>query len=593
MSDLPQDCLDALEALRFSIAKASAHAFLTELRKIDQHIQSVFTAAVNKAYNIHAPVNKLPPELLGRIFLLCQPHYDDFLPRWPSPRSLLWTAITRVCTHWGHTAISLPALWCTLDLSRNDPVEVGRTFLTRSAGSPLTVFFSSGEDVALSRNDVGVLEDAVVHHLARLKALHIVVERYEDLRQLCDFLKGTPQHLLSLSLRIRDSSRGRWIDEGCAVFDKHLPSVRKLTLSHCAAWRHNSFTNLSHFAAHECVDNASEDTEFWHLLASSPRLEVLALNDYCVNCDQPGPESLIVPLPHLRSLQFDGMGAPSTCALLHYFDIPETCDVHISCEPAATDDELVTMLAPSTHSRLLQRAFHTVQLGAKSSSAVFRGRIAVRSGTLFVTGIDNFGCLAGVASPDARLVIMLDCCSEPPTAAEWGHLFESMPKIHTLVVISSPSYAEAQMTDICDALCCLSDAPKPQIPPCPALENLHFYADWVCQITYAAWTVAGFRTELGAPLRELTIHHDPWRLATSCEQWDAGTVDTVTFDCFGLPEGFKSKRTLDFADDMKRQIYVDAIPPHPVIEGKWACLGEEREEWKRKESVIEYRSDDE
>ncbi|KAI5833998.1 hypothetical protein K523DRAFT_395474 [Schizophyllum commune Tattone D] len=505
MSDLPQDCLDALEALRFSIAKASAHASLSELRKIDQHIQGTLTAALNNAYNTHAPVNKLPPELLGRIILLCQPHYDDFLPYWPSRRSLLWTAITRVCTHWRHIAIAFPALWS---------------------------------------DDVSVLNDVATHHLARLTALHIVVERYEHFCKLCDFLKGSPQKLLSLSLRIRDSSRGRWIDGGCAVFGQHLPSVRKLTVSHCAAWRHNSFTNLSHFAAHECVDNASENTKFWHLLAGSPRLAVLVLDAYCVNCDQPGSESLILPLPHLGRLQFYNMGAPSTSALLHSFtNVPETCDVHISCEPAATDDDLVALLAPSSRCRLLQRAFHTVQLGAKSSSPTFRGRIAVLSGTLFVSGIDNFGCLAGVAGPDSRLVIVLDCWSETTTAAEWGRLLESMPKIRTLVVITSSSLGEAQVTAICDALCCLPDATKPQVPLCPALENLHFYTNW------------------------LLIHHDPWRLATSCAEWDAGTVDTVTFDCVGLPDSFKSKRTLDLADNMQRQIYIDAIPPYPAIGG--------------------------
>ncbi|KAL1701009.1 hypothetical protein EV121DRAFT_282967 [Schizophyllum commune] len=523
MSDLPQDCLDALEALCFSIAKASAHASLTELRKIDQHIQGTLTAALNNAYNTHAPVNKLPPELLGRIFLLCQPHYDDFLPYWTSRRSLLWTAITRVCTHWRHIAIALPALWCTIDLSRNDPAEIGETFLARSAESPLTVFFSSGEDIAKSSDDVSVLNDVATHHLARLTALHIVVERYEHLRKLCDFLKGSPQSLLSLSLRIRDSSRSQWIDEGCAVFDQHLP-----------------FTNLSHFAAHECVDNASEDAKFRHLLAGSPRLEVLVLDAYCVNCDQPGSESLVLPLPRLRRLQFYNMGAPSTSALLHSFTVPETCDVHISCEPAATDDDLVALLAPSSRCRLLQRAFHTVQLGAKSSSPTFRGRIAVLSGTLFVSGIDNFGCLAGVASPDSRLVIMLDWWGETTTAAEWGRLFESMPKIHTLIVITSSSLGEAQVTAICDALCCLPDATKPQVPLCPALENLHFYSDWLCQVTYAAWS---------------------------------------------------SKRTLDLTDNMKTQIYIDAIPPYPAIGGN---LGdsEAKGEWEHSEPVIDYGSDD-
>ncbi|KAL1679483.1 hypothetical protein EV122DRAFT_209754 [Schizophyllum commune] len=592
MSDLPQDCLDALEALRFSIAKASAHATLTELRKIDQHIQGTLSAALNNAYNTHAPVNKLPPELLGRIFLLCQPHYDDFLPYWPSRRSLLWTAIPRVCTHWRRIAIAFPALWCTIDLSRNDPAEIGETFLARSAESPLTVFFSSGEDIAKSSDDVSVLNDVATHHLARLTALHIVVERYEHLRKLCDFLKGSPQNLLSLSLRIRDSSRGRWIDGGCTVFDQHLPSVRKLTVSHCAAWRHNSFTNLSHFAAHECVDNASEDTKFWHLLAGSPRLEVLVLDAYCVNCDQPGPESLVLPLPRLRRLQFYNMGAPSTSALLHSFTVPETCDVHISCEPAATDDDLVALLAPSSRCRLLQRAFHTVQLGAKSSSPTFTGRIAVLSGTLFVSGIDDFGCLAGVASPDSRLVIMLNWWGETTTAAEWRRLLESMPKIHTLVVITSSSLGEAQVTAICDALCCLPDATKPQAPLCPALENLHLYSDWLCQVTYAAWSVAGFRAELGVPLRELLIHHDPWTLATSCEEWDAGTVDTVTFDCVGIPDSFKSKRTLDLTDNMKTQIYIDAIPPYPAIGGN---LGdsEAKGEWEHSEPVIDYGSDDE
>ena len=87
---------------------------LRQVRDLDQKTRLVM-AAIKSARNAHALINKLPDEILERIFLLVQPYYGDFLPKWPGLKSLEWTAITRVCRRWRLIATSYSALWTTLD----------------------------------------------------------------------------------------------------------------------------------------------------------------------------------------------------------------------------------------------------------------------------------------------------------------------------------------------------------------------------------------------------------------------------------------------------------------------------------------------
>ena len=211
---------------------------LRQVRDLDQKTRRI-VAAVKSAYNAHAFIDKLPSEILERIFVLVQPQYDDFLPRWPGLNALEWMVITRVCRRWRLIAISFSALWTTLDLCRDRPADVGLAFLERSGDAPLTVFFST-EDLEHSYDDRYVLRHIFSQHRMRLEVLHISVRDEEDLYNLAreHITSGAP-NVYSLSLFV-DSDDGVWTQQepakaSCDLFGRMFPRVRKFAVSKCQA----------------------------------------------------------------------------------------------------------------------------------------------------------------------------------------------------------------------------------------------------------------------------------------------------------------------------------------------------------------------
>ena len=80
-------------------------------------------AAVSKLINALAPINKLPPEILGVI-----PKYGDN----QTPKHLV--AISSVCSYWRNTFIFTPSLWTRFD---GKGVEQSQAWLERSGVLPI------------------------------------------------------------------------------------------------------------------------------------------------------------------------------------------------------------------------------------------------------------------------------------------------------------------------------------------------------------------------------------------------------------------------------------------------------------------------
>ncbi|KAJ7192405.1 hypothetical protein GGX14DRAFT_315439, partial [Mycena pura] len=68
-------------------------------------------AMVEKYIHAHkalgSPAHRLPPELIGQIFLHCLPHRSNALMRTSEAPLLL----CRICSVWRAVALSLPRLW--------------------------------------------------------------------------------------------------------------------------------------------------------------------------------------------------------------------------------------------------------------------------------------------------------------------------------------------------------------------------------------------------------------------------------------------------------------------------------------------------
>ncbi|KAI4520297.1 hypothetical protein K525DRAFT_362515 [Schizophyllum commune Loenen D] len=282
----------ALDSLPSSILGSIADLDLRKIRALEQKTRLVM-AAVKSARNAHALI-------LERIFLLVQPSYDDFLPKWPGLKSL---------ERWRLISTSYPALWTILDLCHDWSADAARTSLARSGNASLTVFFST--------KDMGVLEEVLDNHRDRLAVLHVATDGVSAFNEVCEFYLALPD---------------------CAVCRFLSASLLETTMT-------------------------SDVDELLKIVGASPHLEELVCLepvDWSRRAANDDPSSLpTFHLPQLRYLQLWTPHSMERNPLLYRLEIPESCDVRLHLP---VQDPLTTLLPSASRFRPLQRPVHAVQL---------------------------------------------------------------------------------------------------------------------------------------------------------------------------------------------------------------------------------------
>ncbi|TEB15221.1 hypothetical protein FA13DRAFT_1573069, partial [Coprinellus micaceus] len=92
--------------------------------------------ALEWSCNTLSPPNRIPPEVLSRIFVMVQ--WRSRARGLGRPGNLAWLKITHVCRHWRETAIACQALWTTLSFIKP---KITHLMLQRSQNAPLIVDF--------------------------------------------------------------------------------------------------------------------------------------------------------------------------------------------------------------------------------------------------------------------------------------------------------------------------------------------------------------------------------------------------------------------------------------------------------------------
>ncbi|KAL1694026.1 hypothetical protein GGG16DRAFT_48221 [Schizophyllum commune] len=553
----------ALDSLPSSILGSIAGLDMRKIRDLDQKTRLVM-AAIKSARNAHALINKLPDEILERIFLLVQPYYGDFLPKWPGLKSLEWTAVTRVCRRWRLIAISYSALWTTLDLCHDWSADVARTFLARSGDAPLTVFFST-RDLGYSFDDMEVLDKVVDYHSERLEALHVAADSVSDFNEVCQrfnvLVDDVAPRLRSLSLFIRQPS-GNLIRRYYhpKIFRGTLPALRKLAVAHCAAWEMLDVGGLSHLAICEVgVD------KLFKIVGASPHLEELVCIDpvdwgHSAENDDPSSFS-VIRLPQLRYLQLSTPHDNEWNPFLHRLEIPETCDVRLYIP---LEDTLTTLLPPASHFRPLQRPVHTVQLCVGRSIPCW---VAFYPGHIAVEGYCDYSQFAGITDTNTKLVVQLDNVTNRTSPEGWRRLLASMPKIRTLVI-----YGRGEARGLRGLFAVLSSRPESaESLLCPDLVALHLCADHAdAGVAFAIWQLSALRAKEGKPLREVLVYSDGEKGHLGRRQSSDGTRHTLILDASGVPTQVATRAlksiTVKFAEVVARQ----ARPLRPGTGLDWA-----------------------
>ncbi|KAL4243773.1 hypothetical protein ABKN59_011277 [Abortiporus biennis] len=108
--------------------------------------------------NASCPIQRLPPEILARIFeihqepqssstdsMLCAPSAFDSYPEFTFDPHYKWIQVTHVCRYWRHTALSSPQLWHRIIIKKSwvDSMALSQLVLSRSGAVPLHLFIIS------------------------------------------------------------------------------------------------------------------------------------------------------------------------------------------------------------------------------------------------------------------------------------------------------------------------------------------------------------------------------------------------------------------------------------------------------------------
>lgn len=235
--------------------------------------------------NSFAPVNRIPPEVLGLI--------PSSLP---SKRDLI--NATAVCRHWRATLLSSPDLWCNIECSGRRGYLRERMFrecLGRSGTVPLNIRLTSAR----------YLPD-ITPHLARFSTLEIVVVAPEQPEKIAAcFSKPAP-----ILRRLIISGAAPWTRVGLSIppglFGGDFTSLRTLRLVGFSFMKlPQHFPQLTRFDLEGHADTPLRTDAMLGALERMPSLEVLHVKFY-LGYQPPLPPTFaprLVALPKLREVK--------------------------------------------------------------------------------------------------------------------------------------------------------------------------------------------------------------------------------------------------------------------------------------------------
>jgi hypothetical protein len=248
-----------------------------------------------------APINQIPPEILGLI--------PDFLDIWEKERDII--ALTQVCRAWREIFTSRSSLWTRLDCKGPEKTEV---YLKRSKSSPI--------DLAVHYSGQGLfpydsLFRVIPHALGRLRSLHFNVSLIERLDDITARLSHPAPLLEALSMETA------WSVLPPTLFAGDLSSLCKLQLRTTITdlpWR--NMVNLLSFDMGRMHNNQSAKisvNQLLDFLESAPRLSKINLC-YATDPTSCGQDGRLVSLANLREMEIDDEGPCSS--LLDHLLIP-------------------------------------------------------------------------------------------------------------------------------------------------------------------------------------------------------------------------------------------------------------------------------
>ncbi|KAA1469458.1 hypothetical protein DENSPDRAFT_848903 [Dentipellis sp. KUC8613] len=323
-------------------------------------------SALRSHYNTLSYINRLPTEMLVRIFVALrhlEPLEDKirFISKarlYTDGRNLIgWLKVTHVCQQWRQAALAYPRLWSDITFSLGP--QWRDAMLSRSRAVPISMTIRRfGHTSTTPDREQQDTMYVISRHLERTRHLHLSVPP-DDWEPIIPLLCHRAPVLEDVRLVVGDAGSSLHLPSG--IFGQHAPNLHRLNVfGWHISWSALTF-NLVELRLGRIRDGAAQRhplrdfREFLDAMQRLPMLEVLELE--CVLPTLPSTVTLETPygpvinLPRLKSLKlYDDILA---CALaLKHLSLPSTAEQAIQCQLDETAEGHVEFIFPWLDSRL-------------------------------------------------------------------------------------------------------------------------------------------------------------------------------------------------------------------------------------------------
>ncbi|KAI0648332.1 hypothetical protein C8Q79DRAFT_925264 [Trametes meyenii] len=434
--------------------------------------------------NAGARVQRLPPELLVRIFSYCV---------WTSREDRDLITVTHVCRQWRAIALNNATLWRTIFVTSLAKAEA---FVQRSKRALLDVEYRGSIPV---RDFMPLLSSVT----KRLRSLIVEVDDTMTIGYIMGrFDIGPPPHLETLHLvgkigSVSDRQFVKMIRGGMAVFLVHdnifMPSLRSLRLSPiCVPWQTDIYSRLSVLELGTPDMVPPSEQRLLEILRQCPGLETLRLDfrDQCLPLAPKDDPGWIVSLPLLATFSIRSLLPASIASLLSHLTLPPSTRYEIFTQDQQCADSVRRYhLFPDDCSRLAGLTdFRKVELvHSPEGTVAFRLYHRTIGGDtdpvmLLSVAVKNMhSAVEGVPSAmlkTADTFVIHSSEGHNDTAVDWTTLLYSAPCIRSLCLVRPhQDFSDVLRTLMRPGLDSSTDNDGPQdgSPPtwlCPELTDL-------------------------------------------------------------------------------------------------------------------------
>ncbi|KAK0202652.1 hypothetical protein DFS33DRAFT_1341918 [Desarmillaria ectypa] len=286
--------------------------------EILQHEEAV--RELKSRRNALAPISKLPPEMLSRIFLFVSYPHGSY-------KSLLWINVSHVSRHWRAIALGFPALWSSPPFTTP---AWAHEMLRRSKMAPLNIV----ADLTYMTPKMLAAFDNAMKQVDRSAELNLTGTKTME-KYLTDLTKRAP--FLSKLCIVQVYTRYHEVEEKIVLPDNFLdgqtPRLRHLDLNRCQVhWDSDLMQNLTYLRIVEPGDFRPTISQLVDVLEQMPWLETLDL-DHALPIVSETTKTLpsashVISLPHLSSIRLTS-NVLETANLLNHINFPSTATMRL------------------------------------------------------------------------------------------------------------------------------------------------------------------------------------------------------------------------------------------------------------------------